>query len=432
MSRSLVDAVHYASELQSNARTLLDDAHLLFDHGRWARALALAVLAEEEAGKALIAIAEQLPGDEFSDLRPTRHEDKLTATALTEIAFLGDLRKFQQDAERIDTGALHREKLAALYVDQWPAGIQSPASITPARAAEALSRTEELIEWISARLAQVTPEAVDVAIQLNAVLTAKMEEYFEQHGAAAGLELVRAFVEWGFSQTASEAATTSHSPPEAPPPFVNLTESVADGDRLSPHPAGLMSPTNESLEVNTDGLEEVAALLKQRNKIDEQIASIIERPMTSGHLGEWIAARIFDIELEASATAAGIDGRFRSGALAGKSVNVKWYLKHEGLLDIAKSGAPDYYLVFTGPRTQAASSRRTHRPWTIREVFLVDAAALMRELRARGVAIGAATSVRRSTWQAAEIYPTAANTVLPLNDEQHNRLQLFTMQPNTR
>ena len=86
--------------------------------------MALAVLAEEEAGKALIAIAEQLPGDEFSDLRPTRHEDKLTATALTEIAFLGDLRKFQQDAERIDTGALHREKLAALYVDQWPAGIQ--------------------------------------------------------------------------------------------------------------------------------------------------------------------------------------------------------------------------------------------------------------------------------------------------------------------
>jgi hypothetical protein len=37
--------------------------------------------------------------------------------------------------------------------------------------------------------------------------------------------------------------------------------------------------------------------------------------MTSGHLGEWIAAQVFDIALEASAVAVGIDGRFRSGPL---------------------------------------------------------------------------------------------------------------------
>jgi hypothetical protein len=51
--------------------------------------------------------------------------------------------------------------------------------------------------------------------------------------------------------------------------------------------------------------------------------------MTAGHLGEWIASQVFDIALEVSAVAEGIDGVFRSGALEGSMVNVKWYLKRE-------------------------------------------------------------------------------------------------------
>lgn len=66
MARSLGDTVHYARELQVNAHSLLEDAQQLFDHGRWARAFALSVLAEEEAGKALLAIAEQLSGDDLA------------------------------------------------------------------------------------------------------------------------------------------------------------------------------------------------------------------------------------------------------------------------------------------------------------------------------------------------------------------------------
>ena len=58
-------------------------------------------------------------------------------------------------------------------------------------------------------------------------------------------------------------------------------------------------------------LSRVAALLHERNAIDVELARLIHRPMTSGHLGEWIAAQVFGIELEASAVAAGIDGSFR-------------------------------------------------------------------------------------------------------------------------
>ncbi len=87
-------------------------------------------------------------------------------------------------------------------------------------------------------------------------------------------------------------------------------------------------------------LARVAALQRERNAIDAELARLIGRPMTSGHLGEWIAARVFDIELEASAVAAGIDGRFRSDPLQGRTVN-------------------------TGPPSPAVSSRDTTRPWCI-------------------------------------------------------------------
>jgi hypothetical protein len=78
--------------------------------------------------------------------------------------------------------------------------------------------------------------------------------------------------------------------------------------------------------------------------------------MTSGHIGEWIAAQVFGIELEASAVAAGIDGRFHSGPLQGRTVNIKWYLKREGLPDTTEPAALDYYLVLTGAPAAAVSS----------------------------------------------------------------------------
>ena len=106
-----------------------------------------------------------------------------------------------------------------------------------------------------------------------------------------------------------------------------------------------------------DEVAHIARLLSQRNAIDDTIAAVIRRPMAAGHLGEWIAAQVFDIELEQSAVTAAIDGQFRSGPLQGCTVNVKWYQKLEGLLDMSESSALDYYLVLTGPRSAALTSR---------------------------------------------------------------------------
>jgi len=172
-------------------------------------------------------------------------------------------------------------------------------------------------------------------------------------------------------------------------------------------------------------LEKLADLLSEMNAIGERISEITQRPATIGHTGEYIAAEIFDIELEELANAKGFDGHFKSGNLAGMTVNIKWYSKLEYMLDINPEALPNFFLVMTGPKGQAVSSRGGIRPWLIDYVFLINAAELMIELNARGVKIGVATSVRKHEWQAAEIYPNKRSMGYRMTDDQMGKLMAF-------
>ena len=178
--------------------------------------------------------------------------------------------------------------------------------------------------------------------------------------------------------------------------------------------------------MDLEAFERVADLVRERNAIDAQIGTIIERPVAAGHLGEWVAAQIFDIELEASAVAKAIDGRFASGPLEGRTVNIKWYGKRDGLLDMVDDPTVEFYLVMTGVRSNADSSRGKTRPLTVDAAFLFEAGPLLENLRSRGVKIGIATSVVGSVWDAAEIFPDARNPALPLTRVQIEALQFFS------
>lgn len=172
-------------------------------------------------------------------------------------------------------------------------------------------------------------------------------------------------------------------------------------------------------------LAELAALLKERNALDARLGQLLDRPVNPGHIGEWIAARVFDIELEEAANKAGYDGHFTTGDLHGGTVNIKAYGKAEALLDINPNAPLDYYLVFTGLRAAAASSRGTLRPFCIHNVFLFDAHQLQEELVERGVKVGEATSVRAAQWEAAEIYPRSNNPSLVVSTAQRAQLAMF-------
>jgi hypothetical protein len=88
------------------------------------------------------------------------------------------------------------------------------------------------------------------------------------------------------------------------------------------------------------------------------------------------------------------DGHFQAGRLAGRSVNVKWYLRQESVLDMTASSTLDYYLVMTGPWLSSALGRNTS-PWLIDYVYFFDAQQLPAEKQRHGVKIGFATSVQK-------------------------------------
>jgi hypothetical protein len=172
-------------------------------------------------------------------------------------------------------------------------------------------------------------------------------------------------------------------------------------------------------------LKRLADLLRRHNAIGDAIAGVIGRPAERGHVGEYIAAHIFDITLELSARKRARDGRFMAGALAGHTVNVKWYGKQEGVLDLHARGAPDYYLALTGPAGSAASSRGTTRPWVIQSVYLFDGRRLLEDLRTRRVKIRTGSSVRQALWAATKVYPEPRNATFILSQEQRALLALF-------
>lgn len=172
-------------------------------------------------------------------------------------------------------------------------------------------------------------------------------------------------------------------------------------------------------------LQELAALIAERNRIDESICRLIGRPATMGHIGEFVASRVFDIQLEVSAAHKTWDGRFTSGPLAGRTVDIKFYGKQEALLDVAEDEQPDCYLVLTGPAAAASSSRGATRPMTIEHVYLFDGQALAADIIRRGTKFGVAASIPRSLWERAEIFPNAKNRDLPVTGRQRDLLGLF-------
>jgi hypothetical protein len=174
-----------------------------------------------------------------------------------------------------------------------------------------------------------------------------------------------------------------------------------------------------------DDLAQLAKLIEIRNQTEREITALIGRPAAIGHLGEYIASRIFNIMLEESASHKSSDGYFRDEPLKGHTVNIKWFAFQEGILDITPETLPDYYLVLSGLKSGATTSRESVRPWAIEKVFLFDAQSLVSELKLTGIKIGIATSVKNHFWEKAEIYPTNRNITFQLSKIQYDELALF-------
>jgi hypothetical protein len=169
-----------------------------------------------------------------------------------------------------------------------------------------------------------------------------------------------------------------------------------------------------------DDLERLAGLVRIKNSADAAIGELIGRPSAPGNIGEFVASAVFAIQLMKSGSHPGHDGVFTAGPMAGKTVNIKTYGRHESVLDISPHPC-DCYLVLTGPAGQARVL-----PWVIDSVFLFERDRLLATLTARKVKIGMATSVRKADWEAARVFPPLQASPLVLSETQLAQLALFS------
>lgn len=178
----------------------------------------------------------------------------------------------------------------------------------------------------------------------------------------------------------------------------------------------------------TDELHQLAALLRDRDALDAKIARLTGRSARQGDIGEFVAAQVFDIELAENPVQAGHDGTFRSGPLAGRTVNVKTYGDAFAGIDISPHSC-EFYLVFSGPRRAVGAV--THHRWQVSAAYLLDTRRLRETLTGRGVKIGTATSIRKADLEAARIFPDSnPNAPLRLASEQVALLSLFAESPS--
>lgn len=173
-----------------------------------------------------------------------------------------------------------------------------------------------------------------------------------------------------------------------------------------------------------NNLPQLASLLKSRNTIDGKMANLIGHSVQVQSVGEYIAAVIFGIVLDASSVHKERDGRFTRGPLMGHTVDIQWRTRHDGILHIKTDPPPDYYLVFVGSK-EATAIQSLSIPWVIESVHLFHAHELLLALRERGVQIGTGTSITGPLWERSEIFPAQRNNMLILTNEEREMLALF-------
>jgi hypothetical protein len=172
-------------------------------------------------------------------------------------------------------------------------------------------------------------------------------------------------------------------------------------------------------------LSRLAELLRARTTVESNIANLLKCEVDLSNVGEHIAARIFGIRLIPATGQTGLVGIFTNPALMGKTVDVRWYPRREGYLNIHTDPAPDYTLVLAGPKIDPNEARALANPWIITSVYLFQMQELLSTLRTRGIRVGPRVSINTHLWEQAEIFPHQHNPGLILADEQRQLLKLF-------
>lgn len=184
--------------LQSNAQSLLDDASLLYEHGRFPRAYALAALAGEELGKIYLCLDAllsrgKIDGQEFW-WGWRQHGEKLVSMRAYAAAFIEDLDDLKVEQLGPDARRIGATKMSALYVDFDGHQPLLPDHVTDSEAAELLLRTRLSLRHLEGALAGLKPVVVEAAHALGPALEAFFGQVMNDRPPQEVLAELRQFV----------------------------------------------------------------------------------------------------------------------------------------------------------------------------------------------------------------------------------------------
>jgi hypothetical protein len=172
-----------------------------------------------------------------------------------------------------------------------------------------------------------------------------------------------------------------------------------------------------------DILFDLAALLRERDGIEAEIADAADGSSCCRDVGRFIAARVFDIDLTPHATDPCHTGRFTSGPLTGQTVTVTTDADVVAADDVLAS-AGDYHLILRGPGR--CCDGVGHHRFRISEVYLLHARRL-RKLLSGHVGGEPGTRLPYTDLTAARLYPAEGReALLHLTRDQRSVLSLFS------
>lgn len=207
------ESVAFIAALIKNAQDLLADAKVLLEHDRHARAFVLSILAREEAGKALLVLANAMGDPDIQSWQLSSHREKLSSAAAADLFLLGELPQVFEGVQRLESESANREKMAGLYVDRRDGELRTPDRIEPARAAEAYAGASALLDRLEPILGSLTPDALSFAQLFDQELGRVLDQYVETAGTTAAAELARRIIEWGTGQVAASVEMKEAAPP---------------------------------------------------------------------------------------------------------------------------------------------------------------------------------------------------------------------------
>lgn len=183
--------------LLSNAHDLLDDAQLLHDSGRYARALALATMAAEEHGKFAFCLDQLLgnpPRTERKFIQAwTEHREKLENLVVFRAAFVDELPMPPGEELMAQPAAFHKQRMSALYVDLSGDTVKVPVS-DKALSERMILDVRASVTWVEPLFSQLSPEMVPLLATVASSIERTLAKHLEGLPIDGALAQLRAIV----------------------------------------------------------------------------------------------------------------------------------------------------------------------------------------------------------------------------------------------